>query len=282
MSATLLVFSITFLVGLPLTWLAMRVGQHFHFLDRPSTIKPHKVPVPYTGGTAIVIVVVITMIILGLLPLALAAVFMWAIGFADDVRSLPPRLKLLVETVPLVLGSSALGLSPLHTILGVIVGVILVNAFNVVDGLDGLAAGCALAPLLVFVSFGGIAGLLATTVAASVAAFLCFNRHPAKIFLGDEGSLLLGFTLWSLPFMAGVNSATPSGALLWVGLWLFPLVDAGFVVVFRLRAHRPIMRGDRSHLYDVWHKQIGLTPTLLACWSIVAIGSIGATITTRL
>jgi UDP-GlcNAc:undecaprenyl-phosphate GlcNAc-1-phosphate transferase len=276
MSATLVVASIAFLAGLALTRLAISMGQRLQLLDLPTAIKPHGRPVPHTGGTAIVVVAATTMVGLGLLPLALAAVCIWAIGVADDVRSLPPRLKLVLEAFALVLGASALGLSPLPMTLAVIVGVILVNAFNVIDGLDGLAAGCALAPLLVFMSSDGVAGLLASSVAASVAAFLVFNRHPAKIFLGDEGSLLLGFTLWTLPFLAGVNSATPRGALFWLELWLFPLVNAGFVIAFRLRAHRPIMRGDRSHLYDFWHKHLGLPATLLACWSIAALGAVGA------
>lgn len=276
---TLVVASTAFLTGLGLTRLAISMGQRLQLLDLPNAIKPHARPVPHTGGTAIVVIVATTMVILGLMPLAVAAICIWGIGVADDIRSLPPRVKLALEAIPLVLVSSAFGLSPLPMTLAVLGGVVLVNAFNVIDGLDGLAAGCALAPLLVFMNSEGAAGILAAAAAGSVAAFLFFNRHPARIFLGDEGSLLLGFTIWTLPFLAGVNSGTPRGAVLWLTLWLFPLVNAAFVVAFRLKSHRPIMRGDRSHLYDFWHKRLGLTPTLLACWSISAIGAIGAVVT---
>lgn len=279
MSTTLVLASITFLASLALTWLAISIGRRLQLLDLPNAIKPHGRPVPYTGGTAIVVVVATTMSILGLFALALAAICIWAIGLVDDVRSLPPRLKLVLEAAALLLGASGLGLSPIPMALAVVAGVILMNAFNVIDGLDGLAAGCALPPLLVFTSSGDVAGPLAASTAATVAAFLVFNRHPARIFLGDEGSLLLGFTLWTLPFLAGTDSATPRGALLWLELWLFPLLNAAFVIVLRLRTHRPIMRGDRSHLYDFWHKRFGLMGTLLACWSIAAAGAIGATVT---
>lgn len=275
----LLVASIAFVAGLALTRLAITLGRRLGLLDLPSAIKPHGAPVPHTGGTAIVLVVATAMVILGLLPLAIAATCMWVIGLVDDIRSLPPRLKLVLEVLPLVLASSALGLSQLPMTLAVIVGVILVNAFNVIDGLDGLAAGCALASLLVFTGTDGVAALLASSIAGSVAAFLVFNRHPARIFLGDEGSLVLGFALWTLPFLANVNSATLGGTFFWLTLWLFPLVNAVFVVSYRLRTRRPIMSGDRSHLYDFWHKRIGLTATLFACWSIAAAGAIAAAIT---
>jgi UDP-GlcNAc:undecaprenyl-phosphate GlcNAc-1-phosphate transferase len=155
------------------------------------------------------------------------------------------------------------------------------NAFNVIDGLDGLAAGCALAPLVVLTTFEGAVGVVAAAAAGSVVAFLVFNRHPARVFLGDEGSLVVGFSIWALPVLAGMSLSTPKEALLWALLWLFPLVNAAFVVIYRVRTGRPIMRGDRSHLYDFWHKRFGLTMTLIGCWSIAIVGGLAALLARR-
>ncbi|MDP9262082.1 MAG: undecaprenyl/decaprenyl-phosphate alpha-N-acetylglucosaminyl 1-phosphate transferase [Actinomycetota bacterium] len=272
----LLVAAVAFVIGLPLTVGALVIGTRAGLLDVPSAIKPHSRPIPYTGGTAIAAVIVVAAILTGQLPLALIGAAVWLIGFVDDLRSLPPVVKLLLEVLLLLLWAIAQPLSFPESMLAVAAGVVLINAFNVIDGLDGLAAGCALAPLIVLATFDGAAGLISAAAVGSVAAFLMFNRHPARVFLGDEGSLVLGSFIWALPLVAGMGFATPKEALLWALLWLFPLVNAAFVVVYRVRTGRPIMRGDRSHLYDFWHKRFGLSKTLIGCWTIAIVGALGA------
>ena len=272
----LLIAFMAFVVCLPLTYAAIVLGTRAGLLDVPTAIKPHARPIPYTGGTAIAIVIVAASIIAGQLPLAFVGAAVWLIGFVDDLRSLPPVLKLLLEVVLLLLWALTQPLSIPESILAVTIGVVLMNAFNVIDGLDGLAAGCALAPLVVLATLGGASGIIASAAAGSVLAFLVFNRHPARIFLGDEGSLVLGLFIWALPLAADVRLSTPKDALVWALLWLFPIVNAIFVVVYRIRTGRPIMRGDRSHLYDFWQKRFGLKTTLLACWAIAIVGGVGA------
>jgi len=265
-----------FVVCLPLTFAAIVVGRHAGLLDMPTLIKPHARPIPYTGGAAIAVVIFATAIAADQFPLALVGVGVWLIGFVDDMRSPPPVVKLLLELLLILLWAITQPIAFPELIVAVATGVVLMNAFNVIDGLDGLAAGCALAPLVVVATAHGPAGVIAAAAAGSVAAFLVFNRPPARVFLGDEGSLVLGFLLWALPLIAGMGFTTPKGALMWTLLWLFPLLNAAFVVAGRMRAGRPIMLGDRSHLYDFWRKRSGLTMTLLACWSIAALGAVGA------
>jgi UDP-N-acetylmuramyl pentapeptide phosphotransferase/UDP-N-acetylglucosamine-1-phosphate transferase len=264
-----------FAAGVVLTWAATEAGHRFRLLDVPSAIKPHARPVPHTGGTAIAVVVIGTAILVGLPLLALTAALIWLIGFADDLRSLPPLAKLIVEAAAVLVWAGSLQFSLPVLALCVAAGVILLNAFNVIDGLDGLAGGCALAPLIVLATLSGSTGILASAAAGAVAGFLVFNRHPAKVFLGDEGSLLIGFLLWALLVLARIDPRTMTGVLTWTLLWLFPIANAAFVIAFRVRTGRPIMRGDRSHLYDYWHRRLGLARTLFTCWSIAVFGAVG-------
>jgi len=277
----LLVAAAAFAVCLPLTFGAIVVGTRAGLLDVPTAIKPHTKPIPYTGGTAIAIVIVAAAVLAGQLPLALVGAAVWLIGFVDDLRSLPPVVKLLLEILLLLLWVIAQPFSFPESVVAVALGVVLMNTFNVIDGLDGLAAGCALAPLIVLSTFDGASGIIAAAAAGSVVAFLVFNRHPARVFLGDEGSLVLGFAIWALPLVAGMSFSTVKGAVVWALLWLFPLVNAAFVVLYRVRTGRPIMRGDRSHLYDFWQKRFGLTMTLIGCWAIAIVGALGAALLAR-
>lgn len=277
----MVVVAVAFAVCVPLTGAAIALGTRAGLLDVPTAIKPHSRPIPYTGGTAMTVVIVAASVLAGQLPLALIGAAIWLIGFVDDLRSLPATVKLLLEVLLLLLWAIAQPITFPESIAAVTAGVVLINAFNVIDGLDGLAAGCALAALVVIATFDGAASVIAAAAAGSVAAFLVFNRPPARIFLGDEGSLVLGFFIWALPLVAGIGLTTPRDALLWLFLWLFPLVNAAFVVVYRLKTGRPIMRGDRSHLYDFWRKRFGLTMTLIECWSIAIVGAVGALMVSR-
>jgi UDP-GlcNAc:undecaprenyl-phosphate GlcNAc-1-phosphate transferase len=271
-----------FAICLPLTGAAIALGTRAGLLDVPTAIKPHARPIPYTGGTPIAVVIIATSVLAGQLPLAITGAGIWLIGFVDDLRSLRASVKLLLEVLLLLVWAIAQPLTFPESVLAVCVGVVLVNTFNVIDGLDGLAAGCALAALAVLATFDDAAGLIAAAAAGCIVAFLVFNRHPARIFLGDEGSLVLGFFIWAVPLAAGTSLTMPREALPLILLWLFPLVNAAFVVLYRIKTGRPIMRGDRSHLYDFWRARFGLRMTLIGCWSIAIAGAVGALLARRL
>lgn len=270
--------AVGFLLGLPLTWSALRVGRRVGLLDVPTGIKVHRLPIPYTGGAAIAATLSIAGIIFGLPPtVLLGGVFMWLVGLADDIRSLPPQAKLLLEVPPLIIGASALGLEPLVLIGAAVLGLVLVNCFNVIDGLDGLAAGVALISLLalLWVTGGALVAFAGLLVGATV-AFLLFNLHPARLFLGDQGSLLLGYFLWILPLANFAEHREPRDLLFGIFLWGFPLANVAFVVTKRLIERRALLVGDRGHLYDVLHGRLGLRSTLLICWSVAALSSLVA------
>ncbi len=129
--------------------------------------------------------------------------------------------------------------------------VLLVNAFNMLDGLDALAAGVALvAAAGDAVLLRGDARSIALAVAGALAGFLWWNRPPARVYLGDAGAYLLGAVLVLLLASAwrpGESAGVGFGALALVAL---PVIETGLTVTRRLRAGHPLFEGDRGHVYD--------------------------------
>ncbi len=254
---------------------AALVGVRLGLLDHPSAIKPHGRPIPFTGGSAILVTVLAIAPFAALNGLVLAgAALAWLVGLIDDIRGLDPWTKLVSPIPALVLGVMSIELGLIERVLAVAAGVVLLNVFNVIDGLDGLAGGTAALMLGVF-AFGTdpFAGLAAATLGATL-GFLLFNLPPARIFLGDEGTLLLGYILWLLPLGWLAESGAQRVLPLWALVWLFPIVNSGYVLFARLRSRRPLLRGDRSHLYDDLNRRFGLRRTLAVCWGISVVGLI--------
>ena len=268
-----------FVAGLALAGVLIRFSPKLGFLDSPGPIKPHSRPIPYTGGAGIMIVLVV----IGELTTApwhalAGAGLAWLIGFVDDWRRLAPRLKLFLELPVLLIGSFAVELGVAERIVAVLVGAVLINAFNVIDGLDGLAGGTAVISLLsASFIFPPLAGLARIAIGATL-AFLVFNLPPAKLFMGDEGSLVLGYLLWLIPLAALAADPSPGLLVATTLVWAFPLVNALFVILVRLGSGRSVLAGDRSHLYDVLHSRVGLRGTLLVCWGIAAVGVVAAAV----
>jgi len=276
MNATLTIAIAAFAVTLPLMFLAIAFGRRAGLVDHPGPIKPHVRPIPHTGGAAILIGVAGVGLIAGVpLSVLIGLALMCLVGLVDDARGLDAPVKLVAEIPPLALSLTAVELEPAAAVIALVSGLVLVNAFNVIDGLDGLAGGAALPVLLVMTAVPGWSGALAAATAGAVVAFLCLNLPPARVFLGDEGSLVLGQVLWLTPLVA-LKGGGASVLPIWVLLWAFPIVNAAFVVFVRMRERRSVLRGDRSHLYDALHRRFGLMRSLLICWSIAALGVIGA------
>ena len=269
-------FALAVVVGAAFTWAAIVVGRRLTLLDRPGEIKPHARATPYTGGAAILgTLLAIGPFVGGNVAVLVGAALCWLVGAVDDVRGLSPVTKLAAQVPALFVGSFAVELDPMTRTIAVTLGLILLNAFNVVDGLDGLAAGVAAGPL-VLLALVGAGGLIAVVALGAVLGFMLFNLAPARVFLGDQGSLLLGYVLWILPLLwLGTEGSFRVGSL-WVLLWLFPIANLIFVLLIRASARRPLLRGDRSHLYDALHRRYGLRSTLALCWGVSILGAVGA------
>jgi UDP-GlcNAc:undecaprenyl-phosphate GlcNAc-1-phosphate transferase len=242
-----------FAVSLLATPIAAHVATRLGLLDRPGALKPQATPTPYLGGVGVGCGVALGGAVFDpwlLVPFGLAL----GLGTADDARPLPAYGRLLGQVgVGVVLaavvstrfGAAGYVVVPLAT-------VALINGCNLIDGLDAL---CGSVTVVAAAGFGvlltGDARGLALAVAGATAAFLVFNRPPAKVYLGDGGSYLIGVSLaalLTLTWLPGEPPATGAGAL---ALVFLPVAEIGLAVFRRVRAGRPLLAGDRDHPYDV-------------------------------
>ncbi|HEY7947243.1 MAG TPA: hypothetical protein VID75_06185, partial [Acidimicrobiales bacterium] len=185
-------------VALAATPLAARVARRTGVVDRPGALKPQSASVPYLGGAAVFVAVVVGGAAgrpLLLLPLGLALV----LGVADDAAHLPPWTRLVgqvgVGAVVALVVTTRLT-EPIGGLLVAAVTVLLINGVNMIDGLDTLAGGVVAVAAVGFAwLLRGDGRTLGVALACALAGFLVYNRPPARIYLGDGGSYLLGTAL---------------------------------------------------------------------------------------
>jgi UDP-GlcNAc:undecaprenyl-phosphate/decaprenyl-phosphate GlcNAc-1-phosphate transferase len=301
--------------------LAVRLGA----IDHPGDRKVHPTPTPRLGGVGLLAGVLAALGLAFLLPTfrpvfadsselqgtMIAAVVICAVGVVDDFRSLSAPAKaagqilaaglLILSGVELLFfwfptqGVISLG-SDLAVPLTVAWVLLLANAINLVDGLDGLAAGIvaiAAGAFFVYVHAGpsafgdrpSSAALLSAAVAGASVGFLPYNFHPARIFMGDSGSMLLGLLLASATISGVGRTIQPSGGdiaafsipvLIPVILIAVPLMDVALAIVRRLRHHRPVFAPDKEHIHHQL-QEIGHTHRravlVMYLWSVLLAGS---------
>jgi UDP-N-acetylmuramyl pentapeptide phosphotransferase/UDP-N-acetylglucosamine-1-phosphate transferase len=258
-------------VTLPLTGLVARWLERRAILDRPVERSSHAVPVPRGGGLALVPVLVVVWLVLaaaGIVPAAAAGVAGLAAALAlvswlDDLRDLPAALRFLAHAAAALVGIACLPhgalvfqgvLPPLaDRAAAVVLWVWFVNLFNFMDGIDGItgvetiaiAAGVTLALVVAGDGAGGLA-ILAPTLAAAAAGFLRWNWHPARIFLGDVGSVPLGFLLGFLLLGLAARGWWAPALI----LPLYYLTDATVTLARRLLRGEAVWRAHREHFYQ--------------------------------
>ncbi len=264
------VFAGTTALSLVFTPLALKAAIRHEIFDLPGAHKSHESPVPYLGGLAIVtafsVVVVGAALIrppssgLGELVTVFAlALLLAGVGLADDLRGLGamPRLAVQVWAGAAVYGVGA-GVSmfsaePLNLVFTVAWVVGITNAFNLLDNMDGLSAGVTVIGAGSFFVIAAVNGqFLVASLAAALAGcalgFLRHNFHPARIYMGDAGSLFLGFLIAYLGLklrLDGPTSVTFLVPILVVGV---AILDTTLVSVCRVAHGRSPFRGGRDHL----------------------------------
>lgn len=260
----MLAFAAPFLATLLLTPIAARLATRLGLLDHPSSSKFHREATPYLGGLAVagglVLVGGLTAGASGqVLTILLCGLALGIVGLVDDWRTVGPGTKLVVEAASGValwlvgVRAGLFGVDALDLLLTVFWVVAVTNAINLVDNMDGLLPGIAAIAALSLFAIAALQGdyLVASFALALAGASLGFLRHnfpPAKIFLGDAGSLLLGFLLAAVGLKLDLvgeqgllRAAVP---VLVLGL---PLLDTCLVIVARLRSGRPAYRGATDH-----------------------------------
>jgi UDP-GlcNAc:undecaprenyl-phosphate GlcNAc-1-phosphate transferase len=267
---------LSYTLSLLVAWICRRLGV----LDLPEPRRVHRRPVPRLGGLAIFVAFASVSLLLfrpandyerhvyaGLLAAGVLVVVVMAY---DDVRGLPPLLRLGVQTLAALIAMFPAGhgtlIEVLHnpliaendsrTFLPLLLAVPftwfwivgMMNTINWVDGLDGLAGGVVTITALVMAAISWLLGqhstaLLCAALAGATLGFLPLNWHPARLFMGDSGAMFLGLALAVLANVGGAKLAT---MLLLLGL---PILDTARVIVRRVRQGKSPLRYDRSHLH---------------------------------
>lgn len=304
--------------------LAKRIAVKFDAIDYPAARRVNMVPVPRMGGVAIFGGLVIALAVLmagdyflgwtnpfvsqsdlsvNYLGMALGVVVMFGVGVIDDIVDLKPKPKLLGQIIAacIVAGSGVL-LSSIHNPLGegyiefgwiaypltVFYLVAFANIINLIDGLDGLAAGItAISAMTIFV-FSVLtnrvdAAFMSIALFGVCVGFLRYNFHPASIFMGDSGALLLGFLLGIVSLFAVARSALFVSLLVPILAAGVPIMDTALAILRRKRAHRPIDEADRGHIHHrLLEAGFSQRATVLIMWGWTAILAICAVFITEL
>jgi len=264
---------VTTLVATPLvTRFATRMG----LVDHPGPLKPHARATPYLGGVGLAVGLGLGVAVVDpwlLVPLGLAL----ALGTADDIRPLPPVTRLLGEVaIGLVLAAVvSTRFGHLGYLLVPLAAIALVNGFNLLDGLDALCGSVTLVGAAGFsVLLSGNARGLALALAGAAAAFLIFNRPPARVYLGDGGAYLVGTAMTALLAFAWAPGEPRPTAVAALALVALPVAEVGLAMFRRARSGRSLLAGDRDHPYDVLVRSgwsIGGTVAAYALAELVAV-----------
>lgn len=259
------VFVMALGLSLYFTPVIRRAAIRYQILDTPNTaLKTHREPVPYLGGVAIYLAFLFTLAftydftheVLGIL---FAASIIVTLGLFDDLKVLSPTVKLLGQIIAAFVAVKAgimiqLTFLPEWVAFGLtmiwLVG--MTNAVNLIDVSDGLAAGVSSVAgmFLYIVALKSGADTIATLTLALVGAtlgFLAYNRPPARIYMGDTGSMLLGFVLGSLAMIGHYTFVHRLAAVAPVIILGVPIFDTLYVMGVRAWRRIPLMRGSPDH-----------------------------------
>jgi UDP-GlcNAc:undecaprenyl-phosphate GlcNAc-1-phosphate transferase len=258
-----------------------RIAIRLQIVDRPGPLKTHRSPVPYLGGVAVFFGLLVGPIEADRLVLILPYALALTLGVIDDARSLTPQARLGAEILVGVVAALAVPGPALVKLGTAVLVVVLLNAVNLLDGQDGLAAGACLVSAAAFAILGGDATTIGLALAGALAAFLVFNAPPARMYLGDGGAYLLGTVLATLPALTDYGStdwAVWIGTPLIVGL---PLIDTAIAILRRARARLPLFAGDRSHVYDQlvdrgWRVETSTALCVVVQGGLAALGVLAA------
>lgn len=291
-------YILAFAIALVITPVIRRFALRKGFTDKASgdPLKIHREPVALLGGLGILGAVMVGFAVSGVrcsvsgvrlavygvgvrqvVGIMLGGLLVFGVGLWDDVKSVKPIVRLLVQVlagVIVILAGIRVNFIPIAGIaipltLFYIVGAI--NAFNVIDGMDGLCAGISLVGCVGFFFLGLNSGnmflmLLSSVLFMSLLGFLPYNFHPAKIFLGDAGSGFLGFMLGVMAVMATSKPYSMTKFIAPILVVSVPVLDMAFAILRRLIRKKVLFIGDRDHTYDLLLKKGMSQPKV---WSVV-------------
>jgi UDP-GlcNAc:undecaprenyl-phosphate GlcNAc-1-phosphate transferase len=293
----LVTFVISFILSLYLTPVMRKAALQFGIVDHPDgKLKKHKRPMPYLGGIAIYLAFLLALAfsltpefnkeVLGLL---LAGTIVLLLGFIDDLGFLKTWVKFagqLIAVLVLVKSGIFIKLVFLPTYVSIpltflwLVG--MSNAFNIIDVMDGLAAGVAFFASVAFFCVALLNGrlmiaIVAITLAGSLLGFLRYNFNPARIYMGDAGSMFLGLMIGAMAMIGSYTEKNFLGFLAPLVILGIPMFDTFQVMFARWRKGIPVVRGSPDH-YALRLRAAGLSVqgvTLFSYGAAAILGGLG-------
>ena len=284
MSETLkivLAFAVSVIIAFLVTPVIKKIAVKFNIMDIPKdNRKLHKTPIPYLGGVAIFIGFIVSISIFlnfdkQITGLVIGGSIILLIGMIDDIFDVTPIIKFIGQLIAVFIvirsgivipklshhifipGSQWIELSEIWSYILTFLWIAgMTNAVNLIDGLDGLAAGvsaiAALSLLGVSIFLPGVTYtvlVIAVTLAGACIGFLPHNFNPAKIFMGDSGSMFLGFVLGSLSVIGPFKTITVVSFLVPVIILALPIFDTSFAILRRVVTKQKITVADKNHVH---------------------------------
>jgi UDP-GlcNAc:undecaprenyl-phosphate GlcNAc-1-phosphate transferase len=313
-----ILFIVAFIVSSIFTPAVRVIAIRFNVIDSPNQDhKTHAKPIPYLGGIAIVIATLTTTYGIALLTdfsrnafvisttVFVPALILSVVGLIDDVRDLKPLPRFVVQNVIGIASSiflvktETLGSPFNNSLIDFLVTlfwlVALMNSINFFDNIDGGAAGTVTLisitlSVMAFINGQFFIAALSAVLAGSTTGFLLFNKLPARIYMGDAGSLFLGTLIGALTIRLDSPSNNPvTGFVVLMLLMAIPLLDTAVVVIDRLRRRVSPFKGGRDHLsHRLIRKGMPRNRTILTLWSLsgsfslMALASFNSTATIQL
>ncbi len=298
---------IAFVVSYILTPYLARVGKKQNMVDLPDHRKVHEEAIPNLGGIVIFFGFLLSLLFIVQIEgqvktLMVGGVIILLLGIVDDIADLSPKHKFIIQMIPALIviiynsdlinsfivnqlkSLDLLGYLLYPVLIFWIVGV--TNSINLIDGLDGLACGVSIITLITFFILGWkqnfeTLNLISIALAGSMLAFLKFNFHPSKIFLGDSGSTFTGFILACVGALWVLKSGNVFFIFIPIIILALPIFDTLFAILRRYRGHYPIFQADKGHLHHrLLARGISHKNAVLLLWGVSVACSIIALILT--
>jgi len=273
-------YIILFIFSLLSVYFSIYIGHKIRVMDNPSPKKIHNIPVPRTGGLGIFLTFLIGIILFPNILHYYEIIFLsliFLIGFIDDMISIPQKIKFILEIILGIMLSIInfwrfTGIYILDVLFSTFYMVGSINALNEIDGMDGLAGGIVLITSL-FLSYW--IKDITLVIAVAVLGFLLYNFHPAKIFMGDGGSLFLGgfIGLISLKILNLNPNFSTLIALIFV--YSIPIYDSALTILRRFISGKSLFVPDLGHFYNKLYNIINnYVSTVLIIYAIAIINGI--------
>ena len=291
----LLIVLVTFLTSVLLTPFIIKAADHIGAMDIPNERKVHKKPIPRLGGLAIFGAFLLGYMLFArtsnqMLSILIGGFLVVLVGIFDDVKPVPAKIKFIVQVLAAAVvvfygriffgRITFLGLDftfpvPLNYLFTILFMVGTMNAINLIDGLDGLASGIssiyfATIAIIAFIlnKMQGLDTILALIMLGSTLGFLVWNFNPAKIFMGDTGSLFLGFTI-SVISLLGFKGATLTSFIIPIVILSIPIFDTGLAILRRILKGEKISAPDKEHFHHQLLKmKFSMKATVLIIYAI--------------